>query len=245
MTVENAQYIQNLNSAYPDPLDDRHEGDDHIRMIKQVLVQSFPGIGGAVTRTHAQLNKAPHDRASMETLLGSNRKIVTADAFSGTANPPPEIAFGWDNANGRLKALIGGAIPLPGIATENDLSNLRNDLGLTSTKIGAWKNVALNDIFFLGKVNDTTFTVLQSNYASVPAGVNPGIFIPIYWPYKVTPVVAIPVLLTSAGNAAVCSIGQYMQVTGTWGFVVNIQNMASQGGCRLYTVGQVATNPFP
>lgn len=43
MTVENADYVHQLDPTYPLDSDYRHEGDNHIRMIKQALKNTFPG----------------------------------------------------------------------------------------------------------------------------------------------------------------------------------------------------------
>lgn len=56
MTVETANFINQLNVALPANLDVAREGDDHFRLIKTVLKNSFPNIGGAMTLTHTQLN---------------------------------------------------------------------------------------------------------------------------------------------------------------------------------------------
>lgn len=43
MAVEPAQYISDLNASYPDAFSGKAgEGDDHIRMIKDVLLRTFP-----------------------------------------------------------------------------------------------------------------------------------------------------------------------------------------------------------
>ena len=56
MTVETATYITALNNTLPTSGDPRSEGDDHLRLIKAVLLGSFPAIAGAVTVAHTDLN---------------------------------------------------------------------------------------------------------------------------------------------------------------------------------------------
>lgn len=56
MTIETASYINQLNTAYPRSTDLLKEGDDHIRMIKNSLKQTFPGITGPVALTTAKFN---------------------------------------------------------------------------------------------------------------------------------------------------------------------------------------------
>ena len=53
MTVESASYISGLVPAYPPGSDNIAEGDDHLRLIKDVLKKSFPGIDQGVNTIHA------------------------------------------------------------------------------------------------------------------------------------------------------------------------------------------------
>lgn len=58
MTVEtNANYISDFNKAYPRNRDLIKEGDDHIRLVKAVLQNTFPGMDGAVNPSSEKLNK--------------------------------------------------------------------------------------------------------------------------------------------------------------------------------------------
>lgn len=55
--IENAgKYISDLNDAWPLGTDTPDAGDDHIRGIKNVLLNTFPALTGAVTLTHTQIN---------------------------------------------------------------------------------------------------------------------------------------------------------------------------------------------
>lgn len=58
MPVETATYISDLNVAYPTHTDGLNQSDSHARLIKSTLKTSFPGVTGAVTATHSQLNAA-------------------------------------------------------------------------------------------------------------------------------------------------------------------------------------------
>lgn len=57
MAVENPIYINQFNLSWPDGLDSKSQGDDHIRNIKGAIKRTFPNITGEVTATQAQLNK--------------------------------------------------------------------------------------------------------------------------------------------------------------------------------------------
>lgn len=56
MALESATYINQLVAANPTLSDPKAQGDDHLRMIKSVLKNTFPNVTGAVTLTQAQIN---------------------------------------------------------------------------------------------------------------------------------------------------------------------------------------------
>lgn len=58
MTVEtNANFVSDFNKAYPRNRDLIKEGDDHIRLVKSVLQNTFPGMDKAVIPGSDKLNK--------------------------------------------------------------------------------------------------------------------------------------------------------------------------------------------
>ena len=50
MTIESATFLNSLNASYPASADQMGEGDDHIRQLKSVLKNTFPGRAGAEGR---------------------------------------------------------------------------------------------------------------------------------------------------------------------------------------------------
>lgn len=56
MPVETAQYINTLQPDWPLGTDPESAGDDHIRLVKQVLKNTFPNIDSQVTGTPTQIN---------------------------------------------------------------------------------------------------------------------------------------------------------------------------------------------
>jgi len=57
MSLETGSYINSLVATNPLAGDPRSEGDDHIRLLKAVLLATFPNLTGAVTPTQAELNR--------------------------------------------------------------------------------------------------------------------------------------------------------------------------------------------
>jgi hypothetical protein len=56
MALETGTYISDLTVTNPTSTDPKSQGDDHIRLLKSTIKTSFPGITGAVTSTHTELN---------------------------------------------------------------------------------------------------------------------------------------------------------------------------------------------
>lgn len=56
MPIEDAQYINTLQPDWPDGRDPESGGDDHLRMVKQVLQNTFPSLDAPVTGTPTEIN---------------------------------------------------------------------------------------------------------------------------------------------------------------------------------------------
>lgn len=56
MTVESATYIDTLDPTLPLAGDPKSEGDNHLRLIKQVLKNTFPNVNGAIQATDENLD---------------------------------------------------------------------------------------------------------------------------------------------------------------------------------------------
>ena len=56
MALESGTYINSLNASNPAATDGIAQADDHMRLIKSTIKASFPGVSGAVSSTHTELN---------------------------------------------------------------------------------------------------------------------------------------------------------------------------------------------
>lgn len=56
MGLETATYVDGLNTSNPAATDGLAQADDHIRLIKGTIKNTFPQITGALTATHSELN---------------------------------------------------------------------------------------------------------------------------------------------------------------------------------------------
>ena len=57
MALESTTYINGLVATNPTGTDPKSQGDDHIRLVKSAIKNTFTGITGEVTATHTELNK--------------------------------------------------------------------------------------------------------------------------------------------------------------------------------------------
>lgn len=87
MAIETASYISQLEAANPPGSDRVHQGDDHIRLIKSALKNTFPNVTGAITLSHTQINALP----------GNGVPFGVIALWYGTAETVPA---GWALCNG-------------------------------------------------------------------------------------------------------------------------------------------------
>jgi len=84
-----SKFIDALVASNPGSDDFADFGDDHIRGIKNVLLNTFPNIDGAVTATPAELNKLHLVQAFMGTFLQAASTLAARQAIN--ASFPGEI----------------------------------------------------------------------------------------------------------------------------------------------------------
>ena len=74
MGLESTNYISGLDEDNPLGTDDVNEGDNHVRMIKDVLKKQFPGAGGAgfskpITPSEDELNYMVNARSNIQSQI--------------------------------------------------------------------------------------------------------------------------------------------------------------------------------
>ena len=115
MTVESATYINTLDATYPATGDVRSEGDDHLRLIKTVVKATFPGVTGAVSSMHTELNLvdgsvAATVVASKALIYGANGQVIgttfgTAEYNAG--NSGTSLTLNFSNGMNQRVTLTG------------------------------------------------------------------------------------------------------------------------------------------
>lgn len=87
MPIESAVYLDTLQPDWPQGLDPESAGDDHLRLVKQVLKNTFPNITGPVTGTYNGINDlTTHIKYEAATADNGNfaRVVVVNDDYSST-----------------------------------------------------------------------------------------------------------------------------------------------------------------
>lgn len=86
MPIESATYISQLNASYPQDGDIISEGDNHIRLLKQVEQNQWPNLGAAaVTATAAELNFVDGVTSPIQTQLDA-KGAIAGQTWTGTHN---------------------------------------------------------------------------------------------------------------------------------------------------------------
>lgn len=104
MGLESGTYIDSLVVTNPTTSDKRRQGDDHLRLIKSTLKNTFPNIAGAVTPTHTELNYVVGVTSALQTQIDgkadSSHEHSADDITSGLL----PISRGGTNASTKATA---------------------------------------------------------------------------------------------------------------------------------------------
>jgi len=96
MSLETTTTIAGLSSSNPASGDSQQQGDDHLRLIKTVLKNIFPGSGGTgfsipITATEAELNYVNGVTSAIQTQLNDAKFTAGTVMLFGQATAPT----GW------------------------------------------------------------------------------------------------------------------------------------------------------
>lgn len=142
MGLEVATYIDGLVISNPAGTDDRSQGDDHIRLVKSVLKNTFPNITGPITLTQAQINA----------IKGNLVPVGFIGMWSGAIT---NIPSGWKLCNG--VGTISNGSPVPNLVDRFIMGSATNSGG--NFNIG--QTGGSKDVSYTGSTASHTLTVDQ------------------------------------------------------------------------------------
>ena len=90
MALETASYVSQLNSSNPTSTDTVSQADDHLRLIKSVLKNTFPNLDQPVTATPAQIN-SPVPKGFIGLWSGSIATIPSGWVLCDGNNSTPDL----------------------------------------------------------------------------------------------------------------------------------------------------------
>lgn len=111
MGLESGEYINSLVATNPLATDEIQQGDDHIRLLKSTIKNTFPNVAGEVTASHTELS-----------LLGGVPATLTTT----------EIGY-LDGVTSALQAQLDAKVGPAGVTFENLDSN--SDVGRGSDQV--------------------------------------------------------------------------------------------------------------
>ena len=99
MALEVGTHIDDLNQTNPASTDGIGQADDHIRLIKKTILNTFPNITGPVLATQAELNFT-------DGLTSSTAELNTLDGYTGDVSDFNKLA-GVTASSSELSKLAG------------------------------------------------------------------------------------------------------------------------------------------
>ena len=84
MALESGTYISDLVTSNPDGADGRNTVDNHLRLVKSTIKNTFPNITGAVTPTHTELNYVDGVTSAIQTQLDAKNDKAAVYGTLGT-----------------------------------------------------------------------------------------------------------------------------------------------------------------
>ena len=162
MALETVNYIGSLVPANPTSTDTVSQSDDHIRLIKQVLINTFPNLTGPVTKNQSEMNN-PIPKGVITIWYGIIANIPTGWVLCDGTNETPNLIDRFIVGAGSTYTVAetgGGAVTGSGGGhTHSLVSSGAHDHGGVTGAIATFSTgtagVALD-------VNDHTHTIASS-----------------------------------------------------------------------------------
>jgi uncharacterized protein YwbE len=159
MPLESATYVSGLNSSNPVSGDGVSAGDDHIRLVKQTLANSFPAVSGAVTASHTELNHTDGVTSNIQTQLNAKAATGHGHAISDTTGLQAALDAKQANTGTITRS------SLQDVLTHSYSGHSYNIYIASDGNMGAWDNnndrsvytfnIGTRNAYFYGSVNSS------------------------------------------------------------------------------------------
>lgn len=163
MSLEAATFINGLVATNPLGSDPISSGDDHIRLIKATILNTFPNVTGAVTKTHTQLNNTL-DKTG-DTMTGA--LVLSGDPSAALHPATKQYVDGIANTlNANITSAIVAAHPVGSIYM--NASSSTNPASLLG--FGTWSALGAGRMLIgAGTNSGQTFTVGTTGGSYAPS----------------------------------------------------------------------------
>jgi len=166
MGLETATYIDQLVGTNPTGTDDKNQGDNHLRLIKDVLQNQFPSLGEvAVAATATELNYMSGVSSSLQAQIDTKAPIASP-TFTGTVTAPTLNVTGNSTITGNVSAANLGEIDYYVANGVNTLLAGSDVVGDTSLELEVVRisGVRVGDAITLaGRVDISGFSIAAPN----------------------------------------------------------------------------------
>ena len=141
MPLESASFISQLNIANPASTDTVSQADDHLRLIKSVLKNTFPNLDAPVTSTAAQLN-SPVPVGVIVMWSGATNAVPSGWALCNGTNGTPDLRDRFIVGAGSTYAVgaTGGAATVT--LNESQIPGHTHVISATTASAGAHTHTA-------------------------------------------------------------------------------------------------------
>lgn len=83
MTIESGTFINDLNASYPEGGSQKAEGDNHIRLLKLFILNTFPNVDSAIKIYESEGDFFFEDGAGNSVRITQGGKLVDAAKWDG------------------------------------------------------------------------------------------------------------------------------------------------------------------
>ena len=157
MGLETGTYISDLNASNPVHATDQvSQGDDHIRLIKSVILNTFPNVNGSVDFTPAEANLLD----GLTGITGSGNLVASASpTLTGT------LMAAAANFSGALTALSYGGITEANLLDKSAAETITGTWGFAAITATSYDGIAAADLVDKGAAETITG---QWNFSTGP-----------------------------------------------------------------------------